>query len=143
VATTTKKAAAKKTAKAVEPDDAGQREPSTSEATEPDAAPVEAPTAKTGPGSSADGVQAASGGHSSAGEVYHTIVDGDGSPLGADDLFDESDQRKTYVVSTTRVYEQFFYPGAKQPSKRLLFAQGRHVPRDKAERLKAAIKAHS
>lgn len=95
------------------------------------------------PESTTDPVHAANVGRTIAGESFSGIVGADGEELGVDDLFEDPDAGKTFVVTKTRVYEEFYYPGTTEIAKRLLFPQGKRVPRRQAEAVKAAITAAS
>lgn len=88
--------------------------------------------------SSTDHVYAATGGRTIAGEDHLRLVDEDDNELGADDLFDD-DPKRTWVTAKVRVYEVFQYPHTTEEAKRLLFAAGRRVPREQAEKIKAEI----
>jgi hypothetical protein len=117
--------------------------------TDPDAAPLDPPAdahTQTEPehgyaASSTDHTYAAAGGRTIAGEAHVRLVDADDNELSADELFDESDTTKTYVTAKTRVYEVFTYPNSSREAKRLLFAEGKRVPRFQAERIKTQASA--
>lgn len=130
------------------PAEESARPPATTVNTEATASgPLEAPTdarLQTVPEgglslSTTDPVYAANGGRTIAGEDFVRLVDADGNELSADDLFDDGDGSKTWVVAKTRVYEVFYYPNTTEEAKRLMFAQGRRVPRGQAEQIKAAL----
>lgn len=89
--------------------------------------------------STTDNVYAEAGGRTIAGEDYSRLVDAEGNEVSADSLFDDGDKSKTFVTVKMRVYEEFYYPNTNEPAKRLLFAEGRRVPRAQAERIKAAL----
>jgi hypothetical protein len=89
--------------------------------------------------SSTDPVYAEAFGRTIAGEDYVGLVDSEGNALGPDDLFDESDQSKSFVVTKARIVEEFYYPNTTVKAKRLVFAEGKRVPRVMADRMKAAI----
>lgn len=114
---------------------------------DPDGAPLEPPSdtkTQTQPPqghnlSSTDHVYAEAGNRTIAGEDHVGLVDEDDNEVSGDSLFDESDGSKTFVTAKKRVYEEFYYPGTREKAKRLLFAQGKKVPRAQAERIKAAL----
>lgn len=91
--------------------------------------------------SSTDPVAAEAGRRTIAGEDFLRLVDADGNELSADGLFDDSDASKTFVTTKTRIYEEFHYPNTTEVAKRLLYAEGRRVPRFQADRIKAALDA--
>jgi hypothetical protein len=129
------------------PDEAVARPPATSVSQEPGAAPLVPPDAKTQTEpehgykeSSTDHLYAEAGGRTIAGEEHVRIEDGDGNALAPDDLFDYP-ERKTYAEAKTRVFEVFRYPKTGRDVKRLLFAEGRRVPLQQAERVRAQAEA--
>lgn len=89
--------------------------------------------------SSTDPVAAEAGRRTIAGEDFLRLVDAEGKELSAKALFDDSDSSKTFVVTKTRIYEEFYYPNTTEVAKRLLYAEGRRVPRFQADRIKAAV----
>lgn len=91
--------------------------------------------------STTDQTYAETGGRTIAGENHVRLVDAEGNGLSADGLFDESDTTKTYVTTKTRIFEVFTYPNTTREATRLLYAEGRRVPRFQAERIKRAVDA--
>lgn len=117
--------------------------------TDPSAAPLDPPADSAGQRepehgydeSSTDQVYANTAGRTIAGESHERLVGEDGKALSEGDLFDESDNTKTFVTTKTRIYEEFTYPNTNRTATRLVYAEGRRVPRFQAERIKAAVKA--
>lgn len=87
--------------------------------------------------SSTDHVYAAAGGHTVAGERFDALVDENDKKVSPDALF--KDDGKTFLTTTKRVYEQFYYPNTTTVAKRLLFVEGQRVNRAEAERVKATL----
>ncbi len=129
------------------PPESTYRPPST--IVDPAASPLDAPADAHTQGkpeaghnlSSTDPVYAEAGGRTIAGEDFKRLVGPDGKALKSSALFDDSDPGKTFVVTKTRIYEEFYYPGTYEVAKKLMFAQGKRVPRAQAERIKAAIES--
>jgi hypothetical protein len=171
VAQTTKKTAAKKTAsdndESTEQPTTGRagdsgpgtgvdapaedtaRMPAETVNTDPESAPLDPPADAHTQGtpehgyaeSTTDQTYAESGGRTIAGENHVALVGEDGESLNSGDLFDDQDTNKTFVVTKTRIYEQFTYPNTSRVATRLYYAAGRRVPRFQAERIKAAVDA--
>jgi len=93
--------------------------------------------------SSTDHVYAVTGGQSIAGETVQRLVDEDGNTLTADDIFEDDDTSKTFLVVKQKVIEVFRYPNTTEDATRVLYNKGRPVPRDLAQRVLATIKAHA
>lgn len=111
----------------------------------PDSAPLDPPAdahTQTQPeqgynDSSTNHVYAAAGGRTIAGEDHARFVDQDGTEIAPGDMFDD-DPSKTYVTAKQRIYEEFYYQNTNEPARRLLYAQGRRVPRFVADRVRDA-----
>lgn len=132
------------------PAEAAERPPATTLVPgEGDSAPIEPPDRQTQAlpeqgydSSSTDNIVAIAGGKTMAGENTVALVNEDGELVDVDDIFNDADPAKTFVVTKTRVFERFTYPRAHTHTERLLFAAGRKVPRWQAEEIKRTIKSH-
>lgn len=131
------------------PPEQSARMPAETLNTDPDAAPLAAPEdahTQTEPEqghqeSSTDHSYAASGGRSIAGEEHVRLVDEEGNPIGVDDLFDDAEPDKTYVLAKQAVIEEFKYPNTDRTVTRRILSAGRRVPRFQAERIKSTVQA--
>lgn len=70
-------------------------------------------------------------------------VDADGNKVGYDDIFDDPDANKTFVVTKARIYEVFVFPNTTTEGRRLAYAAGKRVPRGEAENVRNQISVHS
>lgn len=115
----------------------------------PESAPLDPPEDQAGQTqpetghaeSTTDQTYAESGGRTIAGENHVRLVGEDDDDLGPDDLFDDPDPVKTFVVTKARIFEVFTYPNTSREAKRLLYPEGARVPRFQAERIKRAAEA--
>lgn len=129
------------------PPETTSRPPATIVNSDPNAAPLDPPADQAGQldpplgyqTSTTDQAYAEAAGRTIAGENHLRLLDDGGNELAADDLFDESDAGKTYVLTKTRISEEFTYPNTSRVVSRLMFVAGAKVPKFQAERIKAAV----
>ncbi|GIH95427.1 hypothetical protein ACFFMN_22955 [Planobispora siamensis] len=103
-----------------------------------DAAPLEPPAERKRQQEPADGVPESTTNHVAAnaalrsvpGSSHQGLVDEDGNPLTADEVFDfpAAGNPSTFATVKTRVYERFKYPNASQVTTQLLYPAGAQVP---------------
>jgi hypothetical protein len=106
-----------------------------------DASPLDAPQPKADKPvpASTSRVAASAAAFSIAGDNHVRIIDEDGNTVDPADMFDDPDPHVSFVTARTRLYEEFTQTNSTRLTTRLLYPAGARVPRDRADKVRAAV----